>query len=107
MIQSLNDSIPQLVSRPRELPPQPLAEPCVSLSTHTAPITEPCHTTTASGQTAPTPDATLSPASDDSGAYAREGSCTSAVPTRRGSSRNGGRRSTLRWVETPVVLPPP
>ncbi len=29
------------MSRPRELPPRPLAEPCVSLSTHTAPIIEP------------------------------------------------------------------
>jgi hypothetical protein len=28
----------QGVSRPRELPPRPLADPCGSLSTHTAPI---------------------------------------------------------------------
>src|SRR5216684_4089088 len=96
----------QLVSRPRELPPQPLVEPCVSLSTHTAPLTEPCHTTAASEQTAPPPGATLSPASDDSGASARAGSCTSGVPPRRASSRHVGRRSTLRGGETPVVLPP-
>ena len=30
-----------MVSRPRELPPQSLAEPCVNLSTHTAPIVRP------------------------------------------------------------------
>jgi hypothetical protein len=29
------------VSRPRELPPRPLAEPCVNVSVHTAPIIEP------------------------------------------------------------------
>jgi len=51
---------------------------------------------TASEQTAPTPGATLSPASDDSGAYAREESCTFAVPTRRALRRNGERLSTLR-----------
>jgi hypothetical protein len=40
-----------LVSRPRELPPRPLAEPCVNLSVHTAPITRPCHTNVANAQT--------------------------------------------------------
>ena len=29
---------PEMVSRPRELPPQPLAEPYVSVSAHTAPL---------------------------------------------------------------------
>ena len=30
-----------MVSRPRELPPRPLAEPCVNLAIHTAPIVRP------------------------------------------------------------------
>lgn len=35
--------LPQdVVSRPRELPPQPLAEPYVTLSRHTAPVIQPC-----------------------------------------------------------------
>ncbi len=32
----------EVVSRPRELPPQPLAEPYVTLSRHTAPVIQPC-----------------------------------------------------------------
>ena len=32
---------PEEVSRPRELPPEPLAEPYVNLSAHTAPIIQP------------------------------------------------------------------
>ena len=31
----------KMVSRPRELPPQPLAEPYVTLSRHTAPVIQP------------------------------------------------------------------
>jgi hypothetical protein len=38
---SIRGGAQRRVSRPQELPPQSLAEPCVSLSTHTAPIVQP------------------------------------------------------------------
>ena len=54
-----------LVSRPKELPPRPLAEPCVSLSVHTAPITQSCHTSVANAQTVSVLDAPSVSAKDD------------------------------------------
>jgi hypothetical protein len=33
---------PEVASRPRELPPQPLSDPYVTLSRHTAPVIQPC-----------------------------------------------------------------
>src|SRR5664280_2500727 len=32
----------EVASRPRELPPQPLSDPYVTLSRHTAPVIQPC-----------------------------------------------------------------
>lgn len=84
------------MSRPRELPLQPLVEPYVNLSTYTAPLIKPCHTAAASGQTGLAPDVTLWRASDNSGVCACAASWTSAVPIQRESGRNGRTPFTLR-----------
>jgi hypothetical protein len=42
----------EVVSRPQELPPQPLAEPYVTLSRHTAPVIQPAGRPRASDGTA-------------------------------------------------------
>src|ERR671937_2663130 len=87
----------QVVSRPRELPPQPLAEPCVSLSTHTAPITEPCYTNYANAQTALAPGVPPSRASSDCGACIHAACGTSGVPIPQASGQSAGRLSTPPW----------
>jgi hypothetical protein len=90
----------EVVSRPQELPPQPLAEPYVKLSLHTAPVIQPAGRPRASDGTAAVQPFASCPAIRGLPPFGDEGPCTFVWPNAQAHDRCAGRCRAWRSCRT-------
>src|SRR5271169_1446099 len=87
---------PEVASRPRELPPQPLSDPYVTLSRHTAPASQPYPHLPASGETTAVRQPSSCAATAHCPAFVPIRPCTCVWPTVRALGQCAGKHGT--WL---------
>src|SRR6266852_5857869 len=92
---------PEVASRPRELPPQPLSDPYVTLSRHTAPIIQPCSQLHASGETTAVRHPSSCAATAHRPAFVPIRPCTCVWPTVRARGQYAGKHGAWLSDRTP------
>src|ERR1035437_2294812 len=86
----------EVASRPRELPPQPLSDPYVTLSRHTAPIIQQYPQPHASGETTPVRHPSSCAATAHCPAFVPIRPCTCVWPTVRALGQCAGKHGA--WL---------